>query len=202
MQATTRQIRVWMAALLAIAALGCNSLLGNDSWTLDDGGAADGAGPLDAPFLRDGGGGGRDSTAPPDSEVGFNDSSVEGVDTSPPPPFDSGQVVDTGPVDTGLNPGLLIPPSSGAQCMPSQGDSDCPQGETCRISSVNLGNCDTFTQGHEGTWPCTVDSDCDDTLQCYNQECKVLCPLGMNCAGGCECLDVGNETTGICCPGS
>jgi hypothetical protein len=187
-----------------MALVGCNSLLGNDAWTLDQDGAADGGQGNDAPFVPQPDGGGRtdssvfrtDSSVS-DSSVQSNDSSVMTFDTSPPP-VDSAPV-DTGPVDTGIT--VVLPPSTGTQCLPSQGDSDCPMGETCRIYSSNLGYCDTFTAGHEGGWPCTVDSDCDDTLQCYMGECKVLCPLGMVCTGGCECLYVGNETTGICCPG-
>ena len=114
---------------------------------------------------------------------------------------DSGVTIDAG-FDSGLTPLLIPPPPGGTACLPQDGDESCTPGTTCRISSSTTGRCDGYTEGHEGTWPCAVDSDCGDTLQCYNGECKVLCQLGITCAGGCECLFVGNETTGICCPGS
>jgi hypothetical protein len=203
MRVATRHIKALVFATLAVAPLGCNSLLGNDGWSLEADAAADAGPPMDGPFLRpDAGGTGRDTSAT-DSTVAADDSSVPSFDSSPPPSDSGSGPIDTGTADTGLNPGLVVPPP-GTQCMPSLGDSDCLAGETCRISSVNLGTCDTYWVGppdHNGQWPCTVDSDCSDTLQCWMGECKVLCPLGTPCAGGCECLDVGNQTTGICCPG-
>src|ERR1700722_6406957 len=86
---------------LAMALVGCNSLLGNDAWTLDQDGAADGGQGNDAPFVPQPDGGGRtdssvfrtDSSVS-DSSVQSNDSSVMTFDTSPPP-------VDSAPVDTG-----------------------------------------------------------------------------------------------------
>ncbi len=108
--------------------------------------------------------------------------------------------VDAGP-DGGIDPLLGVPPA-GPTCDPTQGDSTCTSlGETCRISSATAGTCDTFTAGHEGGFPCTTSADCDDTLQCYNGTCHVLCPLGMTCAGGCACFPVGNDAVGLCCPG-
>jgi hypothetical protein len=207
MRTTARNLpTLLLAGALALAPLGCNALLGNDPWALDDGGDGEAGTRADAPFLSPDGGSGpsRDSSGtsmPNDSSAPPEDSTVPPFDTEPPP-FDSAPV-DTGPIDTGLNPGLVVPPP-GTQCMPSEGDIDCPAGDTCRISSVNLGTCDSYWAGppaHNGGWPCTLDSDCSDTLQCWMGECKALCPLGMNCGGGCECLAVGNDTTGICCPG-
>jgi hypothetical protein len=183
--------------------LGCNSLLGNDAWTL----ASDAAG-TDGPFV------GSDSGSRPGSDSGSAGSrdSAAGVDTgafdSSVPSFDSGSfdtgttAMDTGLPNNGLSAELVLPPSSGQVCLPQQGDGDCPTGETCRIDTPNAGRCDVYaTSGGVGGWPCTVDSDCNDTLQCYNGECFVLCPLGMTCTGGCECFQVGSETTGLCCPG-
>ena len=142
------------------------------------------------------------------ADVGPHDATTQvdtGAHVDAPTPFDagrdSGAAVDAG-VDSGLSPLLIPPPPGGTECLPQDGDESCPPETTCRIASSKTGRCDGYTAGHEGTWPCAVDSDCGDTLQCYNGECKVLCQLGITCAGGCECLYVGSETTGICCPGS
>ena len=189
-------VGLWVSGGAAALLGGCNGLLGNDAWTL-----APDASPLDAGQTDDA------REAVDTGSPSVPDTGALPDSSSPPPPVDSSIPPDTAPPpapDTGpaLAAGLVLPPSSGDVCEVSEGDSVCTsEGETCRISSATEGRCDTFPQGHEGTFPCEVDSDCDDTLQCYNGECHVLCPLGESCAGGCECLDVGNETTGICCPG-
>jgi hypothetical protein len=170
---------------------GCNALLGNDSWT---------------PIAEDSGKDGSDER----SETGSGADVLmdrmivsEASDTSTMPDSMGDDSPADVPVDTGLSPLLVLPPSCGASCDPAEGDGDCGSGETCRISSATGGTCDVYTgcEGHEAGWPCTVDSDCDDTLQCYKGECFALCPLGMTCAGGCDCFSVGNDTTGLCCPG-
>jgi hypothetical protein len=174
---------------------GCNALLGNDGWTLADGGSADGTAVFGDSSNNDtstfvGDARGADSAAPPsDAMTG---------DSSPLQP-------DTAAQDSGssLSSSLVLPPPSGSPCDPSQGDGDCPMGETCRISSTTFGRCDTYaTSGGIAGFPCTVDSDCNDTLQCWMGVCKVLCELGNSCIGGCECFSVGNDTTGLCCPGT
>jgi hypothetical protein len=192
-----------VAVLCVGALLGCNTLLGNDPWTL----ASDAAG-TDGPFVPQDAGTkpGSDSGAPGlDSQVSRDsgaalDSSIVQVDSGSP---DTGmETMDTGLPNNGVSPELVLPPSSGPVCLPQDGDGDCPTGETCRIDSPTAGRCDVYaTTNGVGGWPCTVDSDCNDTLQCYNGECFVLCPLGMTCTGGCECFPVGSQTTGLCCPG-
>jgi hypothetical protein len=185
----TRRLAMTVLGASLVAAPACNAIVGNDSWTLVAGdGGADGA------------------------DASKRDSQLEAANDGTPPldgPGDTETIdapndtpTDHGPPDSGLSPQLVLPPS-GTACDPAEGDGDCPDGETCRISSATGGTCDSFTscEGHEAGYPCTVDSDCDDTLQCYKGECFALCPLGMNCAGGCECFSVGNDDTGLCCPG-
>jgi hypothetical protein len=178
---------------LAVAP-GCNAIVGNDSFsTVTDEAGADGmderadSQPGDAPGDR--------GTGPSDAHDGSPMDS-RGFDS----PAEVAQ-------DSGLSPLLVLPPSSDdTACDPAEqaaGDTVCPSGETCRISSVTGGLCDPYTgcEGHEAGYPCTFDSDCDETLTCYKGECFVQCLLGQDCAGGCECFSVGNESTGLCCPG-
>lgn len=139
-----------------------------------------------------------DSSMPdaPTGDASLLDAST--LDAAPEASFDAAQ--DAAP-EAGLDALLSVPPS-GPSCDPSQGDSTCTSiGETCRISSTTAGTCDTFTGGHEGGFPCTTSEDCDDTLQCYNGTCHVLCALGTTCTGGCACFAVGNDAVGLCCPG-
>jgi hypothetical protein len=180
------------AALVVTLLAGCNVLLGNDPWTLAKGsadggneGAADAYAGDDAASPPEGG-----DTSTPETTTGGNDATTEvSVPEAAP---------ETG---TGLDP-LLVLPAAGPTCDPSQGDVGCPTGTSCRIATTTSGRCDGTTAGHEGTFPCSQDSDCDSTLQCFNGDCHVLCPLGSPCAGGCECFDVGNVDVGICCPGA
>ncbi len=172
--------------LVVACAAGCNTLLGNDAWTLvppADGGSADALSAFPPPA----------GDASPDSAAWIPPDTGTQHDTSRPP-MDSGQ-------DSGLSPLLVLPTPGGASCDPATGSSQCSPGSTtCRISSPNGGTCDAITMGHEGGFPCTLDSDCDDTLQCYNGTCHVLC-TSTPCAGGCACFPVGNATVGLCCPG-
>jgi hypothetical protein len=192
-------------ALLTLAA-GCNALLGNEPWTAGgDAAAAPDTGPsrpfvaIEAGGAAGGGGGVRDSS-PGDT------STPSGPADATTAPFDAAlPFVESGLPDTselGLNPLLVVPPP-GDECLLSEGDIDCESGETCRIAAVNGGTCDVYDASvMQVDGLCNADSDCGDGMQCYSGECKTLCPLGGGCTGGCECLEVGNETTGICCPGT
>jgi len=145
--------------------------------------AADASSAMDAPSDGTGPDGATSDDAGPDASAGDAAEDADAV------------------ADGGLSPLLDVPPS-GMSCDPSQGDSTCSSvGETCRISSTTSGTCDTYTPNHIAGYPCTTSEDCDDTLQCYNGTCHVLCPLGMPCSGGCTCFGVGNDAVGLCCPG-
>jgi hypothetical protein len=178
-----------LGGLFFLGTPACNSILGNDGWSLAPGDAGlevgDEVTNLDAPF---------------DSSFDQHTTGFDAAETAPmmetsapDSPADVGH-------DSGLSPLLTIPPS-GTACDPAEGDGDCPEGTTCRISSMSEGTCDSFTVDHEAGYPCSLDSDCGDTLQCYKGECFVLCPLGVTCAGGCDCFTVGSDDTGLCCPG-
>jgi hypothetical protein len=194
---TKRRALPIAAALLWLGVLfqaeGCNAILGNDSWV-----------PISADS-------GKDVGDDHNEEMPEGGSATDApMDHSPPPmdgPATTDSPVEDSPTDVGHDSGLssqlVVPPSGGSACDPAEGDGDCGSGETCRISSATGGTCDPYTgcEGHEAGYPCSFDSDCDDHLQCYKGECFVLCPLGETCSGGCECFTVGNETTGLCCPG-
>ncbi len=182
-------------SVLALQAVGCAQFR-------DDGAAADAGVTADGP--AEASPGKPDADAAVSGDAGADVSSMDATSTdgdgASPEASPEAAPPDAGP-EAGLDPLLSVPPS-GPTCDVAQGDSVCASSnETCRIASPTSGTCDTFTTGHEGGFPCTTSEDCDDTLQCYKGTCHVLCPLGMTCAGGCACFDVGNDAVGLCCPG-
>ena len=186
-----RRQTVGVAVVVSLLA-GCNVLLGNDPWTLakgsEDGGndgAADAFAGDDASSQPAGG-----DTSTPATTTGGDDATTEAAGPEAAP--------ETG---TGLNP-LLVLPAAGPTCDPSQGDV-VRRVRARRIATTTSGRCDGTTAGHEGTFPCSQDSDCDSTLQCFNGDCHVLCPLGSPCSGGCgaSAFDVGKRRRGDLLPG-
>lgn len=192
------------SVLVASAIVACtsfkNDASGSDAGSGGDGGGAsdtgvadvDASGPADGAPASDTGSPGVDSGSGLDAGM---DAPADAADESLPEA--SGDGSDGGPV---LDP-LLVLPAGGSSCDPTQGDLGCNTGFTCRIASPTSGQCDDFTPNAIAGFPCTLDSDCDDTLQCYNGKCHVLCVLGNTCAGGCACFPVGNVSEGLCCPG-
>jgi hypothetical protein len=47
--------------------------------------------------------------------------------------------------------------------------------------------------------PCTTSQECDILFQCYKGKCRNICPLGTSyCGPPDDCLNVGNDTYGVC----
>lgn len=110
---------------------------------------------------------------------------------------------DDGGGDSGLDPLLVRPDPSGAPCPDPGSQTECADGEVCRIDGTSSGRCQGCTGsvcGQPGD-PCASSADCDTLAQCYGGHCRDLCPRGSPdgiCPSGATCVNVGNGSTGVC----
>ncbi len=190
-----------MVLLVGSSVGACNSILGNDPWTLQGtrivlggGDAADAAdtsvpgldsGPAPDTSTRDGST--RDSTASPDTSVPFDSTVPPGMDSS-----------------TGLDPCLVLPSPDAAPCSPVGNIVVCGLGGCMIASPGPEGRCQTCQQGecsgHANAF-CDVVEDCDIGWACYCHACTLFCSLATpQTCGGSTCTSVGNQTEGVCLP--
>ncbi len=72
--------------------------------------------------------------------------------------------------------------------------------EGCRIATSTGGRCEVGGGGLLDD-PCTLGTDCDIIFQCYQGTCRDMCQLGTyECGDPSDCIDVGNDTYGVCAP--
>ncbi len=102
---------------------------------------------------------------------------------------------------TGMDPGLVLPDPNGTLCTHYGTNIGCSNLEVCRIYDHNSGRCETCdTCGNLDDY-CVTDRDCDILFQCYEHICTNICPLGTSyCGAVSDCVDVGNDTYGVCKP--
>jgi hypothetical protein len=171
---------------------------------------------------------GQDALSGPDSSSGLDSAgaldSVSSLDTTPavdssqavdatidsPSSQDSAVLADSSLEDTNvasdaptgaLNPELALPNASGVPCSTPGSENGCPAIEVCRIDSPTGGRCEGCTSCNNLWKPCVQSSDCDIIFQCFEGQCTPICPLGTSYCGPVQnCLDVGNETYGVCLP--
>jgi hypothetical protein len=140
------------------------------------------------------------SQAAPDStiETPAEDSAVVLADSSS---SDTGADVGSDAPTGALNPDLALPNASGVPCSTPGSENGCPAIEVCRIDSPTGGRCEGCTSCNNLWKPCVQSSDCDIIFQCFEGQCTPICPLGTSYCGPVQsCLDVGNETYGVCLP--
>jgi hypothetical protein len=194
----------WLVLLLGSAVGGCNSLLGNDPWTLESTPVVPGG--SDASDASD------EATRRVDSAPGPDTSTRDATTRESAAPFDATASSDTAvsppgtDSSTGLDPCLVLPSPDAAPCSPLGSEGACglgacliastgPEGR-CQMCQPSQGEC----SGHANA-PCNVVEDCDIGWACYCHACTLFCALATpQTCGASTCTSVGNATEGVCLP--
>ena len=101
----------------------------------------------------------------------------------------------------GLDPNLSLPDPSGMPCSNIGNETDYPNTEVCRIASKTGGRCESCTNCGRLDDPCATGQDCDIVFECYRGHCTNFCMVGTSeCGPVQDCIDVGNDTSGVCWP--
>ncbi len=86
-------------------------------------------------------------------------------------------------------------------CTDYGNQGNCPGIEVCRISSKHGGRCEGCTECGNLNAFCTTGQDCDILFECYKNHCTNFCMLGTSeCGPPQDCINVGNDTDGVCWP--
>lgn len=103
----------------------------------------------------------------------------------------------TGCDDLGLDPALAFPPQ-GIPCSDFGFGSDCAPTEACRLTTPEMGLCESCEGCASLGQSCSVSADCDILHTCYDGACVNVCALGDPQCGGQTCTGVGHPTHGVC----
>ncbi|HVY44465.1 MAG TPA: hypothetical protein VHB21_01250 [Minicystis sp.] len=148
-----------------------------------------------------GGAGGSTPSAGGSPSTGGGGAAVSTASSSSASSASSSSASSSGSGGSGLDPALDVPDPSGMSCMGYGGQGDCPSLTVCRIATKHGGRCEGCTACDNLGAPCSASSDCDILFQCFRGQCTNFCQLGSTeCGSPTNCIDVGNDTEGVCWP--